>query len=296
LNNGKENKLARAVAAARRFCGSARDVFAKFAYDRGNMLAAAVSFYALLSLAPLFLLAVGVFAHLLGSPERAYALLVDYIGKFSPAFVHEQETGIRTLMTQLIRGKDVAWGVGAIGLAWAATQIFVSLEIAMNAVWKVTERRNFIKQRLVAFGMMLIIGLLFAVTIGVSALAHLAQNIRLPVLGLEAADLPFAWHFLTASLPPILAFLMFLAIYQVLPSANVPFRPASAGAATSAILWEVARRLFGLYVIHFANFNKVYGPVTTMIVLALWIYYSAVVSVLGAEVAIIYQEKSSSSP
>jgi len=269
----------------------ARKVFIKFSDDRGNMLAAGLSFYALISLAPLLLLAAGIFAHLLGSPQSAYTQVSHYISRLSPALVQEKGTGIRDLLQQLIAGKDIAWGIGGVGLAWSASQLFVSLETAMNLVWKARERRGFIKKRLIAFGMILIVGMLFLVAMGISTAAHIVRNWELPALGLRPADVTFAWNALAAALPPFLAFLMFLVVYQVMPNSVVPFRCAAVGAATSAALWEIARGLFGWYAVSFADFNRIYGPITIVIVLALWIYYSALVSILGAEVGAVYKEE-----
>ena len=284
-------KLRRRTGRLKRAYGFARKVCDKFAADGGGMLAGAMSFYALLSLAPMLLLAVGIFPYLLGSPERVYAWMLHYIDKFSPALAREQAAGIRVLIDQLAKGKHVAWGVGGLALAWAAMQIFVSLEFAMRVIWKAKAGRGYIRTRLLAFAMMLSAGALFLIAVGISTAAHLVRNAKLPIPGFRPGGVPLAWDVMGACLPVLLVFLMFLLVYRIVPHARVPLRSAAVGALTSAVLWEAARWLFGWYTNNLAHFSRVYGAITTVIVLALWIYYCSMVTVLGAEVGAVHRDE-----
>ena len=272
---------------------SISSVYKAFIEDKGAMLAAAMSFYALLSLAPILLLSVGVFAYILGSPEKAYLQIIGYIREFSPVLAEEKGAGIKTVLDDLIRGRHIAWGIGALSLFWSAGQIFVTLQIAMNAVWGVKQRRGFLKQRLMAFLLMLILAILFITAFGVSTAGAIIKGLKIPVFKMNAGDIPFAWDFMAAILPLALVYAVFLAVYKLIPNTRVSLRAAATGAGIATILWSIARYAFGFYAAHFADFNAVYGPITGIIVLALWIYYSALVTVIGAEATVVCQRSKS---
>lgn len=267
-----------------------KQVFAEYGADHGGMLAGAISFYALLSLVPILLLAVAVFAAILGSPEKAYAQVTEYVRQLSPALVESQSAGIRALMDELVRGKRIAWGVGGVALAWAASQIMVTLQAAMNVVWSAPAHRGILGKRLVAFGALLTVAALFLVSLGVSTVANLVLGAKIGFLGLRPGNVPFVWHLLTAALPPALVFLMFLVVYRLLPNTRVPWSSAALGALTATALLEVARYAFGFYIRRYADFNRIYGSFTTLIVVALWVYYAAVVAILGAEVGSVHKD------
>ncbi len=264
-------------------------VYAAFSADKGPMLAAALSFYALLSLAPILLLSVAVFAYILGSPEKAYSQIIGYVREFSPVIAEQQGAGIRSLLEDLIRGRRVAWGLGVISLLWSAGQIFITLQTAMNTVWGTQPRRGFLRQRLIAFLLMIILTVLFIAAFGISAAAAVVKGFQIPVFKMIAGDIPFAWDIMAAVLPFALVYAVFLIVYKFVPNIKVGLRPAATGAGIATALWSAARWAFGFYAANFADFSAVYGPIAGVIFLALWIYYSAIVTVIGAESTAICQ-------
>ncbi|MNT92522.1 hypothetical protein D3C72_2338230 [compost metagenome] len=81
-------------------------------------------------------------------------------------------------------------------------------------------------------------------------------------------------------------------MYRFLPSQRVSVAQIALGAAVSTVLWEILRRLFGWYLATFSRFDDIYGPATSVIVFLLWLYFSAIVFLLGAEVAWVYGQPS----
>ena len=80
---------------------------------------------------------------------------------------------------------------------------------------------------------------------------------------------------------------MFFLIYKIVPNKKIPWKPALQAACFSSLLWEVAKQLFGWYVTHLGKFSMVYGSLSTMAVLFLWIYYSSAILILGGEIAFL---------
>ena len=86
-------------------------------------------------------------------------------------------------------------------------------------------------------------------------------------------------------LPFFFTYWMFFLLYKIVPNKKVSFKSAAQAACFSSILWEVAKQLFGWYVLHIGRFSMVYGSLSTLAIFFLWIYYSSAILLLGGEVA-----------
>jgi membrane protein len=80
---------------------------------------------------------------------------------------------------------------------------------------------------------------------------------------------------------------MFFLIYKIVPNRKIRWKPALQAACFSSLLWEVAKQLFGWYVTHLGKFSMVYGSLSALAILFLWIYYSSAILVLGGEMAFL---------
>ncbi|MDO8586044.1 MAG: YihY/virulence factor BrkB family protein [Armatimonadota bacterium] len=256
-----------------------RKLYAEFNKDLGPMVSASMSFYALLSLVPLLLVAVAVVAQVLHSTETAaYSKVFEYVGRFSPSLAGDP-------LKSVVRGRGIAGGLGLLALLWSGTQFFVSLETAVNIAWNVRERRSFVKQRLVALGMALGAGALLLVNLGVTTLTEVVRGFhRIRILNVI---LQAQWTWTAAGFLITLALTtaMFTMVYKFLPNRHVKWRDALVGAGVAAVLWELAKDAFSWYVPRFAGYNRVYGSLGGVIILMVWIYYSSMVTVIGAEVS-----------
>lgn len=272
------------------YCGRAwrflRTLHQEFTEDNGAMVSAAMSFYAVLSVVPLLIMAVAGLGYFLGA-DQAFANVFDRVGQLSPAFAKEKGTAIRDLLEGVVKGKSAAGGLGLLVLLWSGSQTFVSLEMAVNIAWAVKKRRGFIRQRLLAIAMVFVGGLLLLVSFGLTTLARNIQRIKVPVVELALSDLHWLWSLVAVLLPLLITITTFALVFKFLPNRPVRLRHAAVGAVVSGVLWELAKHIFSWYVPRFANYNAVYGSLGTMIILMVWIYYSSMVAVIGAEVAAI---------
>jgi len=88
----------------------------------------------------------------------------------------------------------------------------------------------------------------------------------------------------------LLTILTFTVVYGIVPNIPIPWRTAAIAGATAGLLWEVAKRLYTSYLLaHGAAYDQLYGPIGSIIGLVIWIYYSSVILVLGAELASVLQ-------
>jgi membrane protein len=89
----------------------------------------------------------------------------------------------------------------------------------------------------------------------------------------------------------LLVVIMFFVLYYFVPSRRSGLKTALVSAVAAAVLWEIAKQLFGYYITHLAAFDRIYGAYIFIVVVAFWIYYSSLVFILGAEIGQLYKER-----
>lgn len=252
-----------------------RDLWHQFKEDNGTVLAAAISFYVFLSLVPLLLVAIAIFGLILGSEHHAQSVIKSITEQY---VVGESA---KPLMEQITRGSGIATGIGLFLLLWSGTSAFVGLQNAINIAWNIDIERSHWKQRLFALAMLAFIGVLVLVSIGITSLVGAVESRSVPVL----SHLSWLWKIVGYTVPLLVSIAIFTFIYKFFPNTNVKWNVALVSGIFAGVLWEIAKVAFTFYVTHFADYNKVYGGLGSIILLLVWINYSAVIAILGAELA-----------
>jgi membrane protein len=250
-----------------------RRTAAGFNDDELMTRAAALAFYSALSFAPLLILLLWIAASL--RPEWQ-SQLVDSLN----SLVGERAANAVALV---IANASERPGVGSIagifGLvvtAIGASAVFAQLQGAINRVWGLRPRPGgavlgWLRARMHALGLLL--SLAFLLVISFSASAFIAVFVH----GGTAA-----WQVLEALIAMLVFVVIFAAIFKVLPDAVIQWRDAIVGAALTAVLFTAGKLFIGVYLDH-ANVGGAYGPAGSIVVLLVWVYYSALILLLGAE-------------
>lgn len=281
-------RLPRLIQRAARFV---RAVVEGFSRDNGGLVAAAVSFYVFLSLVPVLLLAIAVAGYVFGSPERASQLVVDWVNKYG--LTQQAGEQITSILTEVIAGRGAATGAGLLILLWTVTTAVGNLEKAINVAWNVEQARGFAVRRLLALFVCVLVAVLLALSLVATTALNLVKNLDVSVWGVTPTTWPWIWDVLGFAVPVLVTVLSFTLIYKILPNTAVPMRIAFAGGLFAGILWEAAKIGFSYYVNNFVDYSRVYGPLGGVILLLIWINYSALVTVLGAEAASIAHNRRS---
>jgi membrane protein len=172
---------------------------------------------------------------------------------------------------------------GIVVLLFGATGVFIELQDSMNTIWEVQPKPGrgiwrVIRQRFLSLGMVLGIAFLLLVSLVVNAgLAALGD-----VLGAMLPGVPLLWQALGMVVTLAVVMLLFAMIFKVLPDVKIQFRDVWIGAAFTAVLFIVGKVLLGLYIGR-ADLASSYGAAGSVVVLLLWIYYSAQIFFFGAE-------------
>ena len=244
-------------------------------------LAAGVAYYALLSLFPLLLglLALG---GILLSSEGTYQGLLSFVTENLPgskAFV-EQNVG------EVVEFRGVV-GVGAIlGFLWTASIGFGAVARSVNRAWGIRVNRPFYVAKPLHILMALAVGALFLVSTSATSVIEVITDPERD-FGIPAQEFFLQLglgHLALRMVPWGINIFIFLMIYRFAPNCKTYWRYIWPGAVVAAVLLEVSKGLFLWYLDNLAIYNQVYGSVTSVIVLLFWIYVSALILILGAEI------------
>jgi len=261
-------------------------VVRRFLSHDGFLLAAGLSYSFLLCLAPLALLFFSWVGYLLESDEIADYVL-ETVRSLFPGYGSEV---LQALVT-LARERKVTGVVGGMSLAIFATQLFSMTRTVVNIAFGVERRRGMFRGFLFDVFALAVAGVLAAavsagiltlVTLGSPALRTAAPPPLLGIHWARAVALPLVYA-------AMLGLLFF--VYRTFPKATVSTRAAVVGALTVAALWEIARWLFSAYVGEFGVYGKIYGSFGVIVASLAWIYFSATIFVLGADLTALLTER-----
>lgn len=259
----------------------------KFLDDDCMHMAAGIAYYALFSLFPLLLGLIAILGLLIESAEVQERLL-EMASQVFPASAEV----VAQNMKGVVASRGAIGILSLVGLLWSATAIFAAIRRSLNRAWDVERERPFLKQKLVELGMVTGVGLLFLVSMGATAFFRVAlQFLPLQLQSLE--DGPW-WEIAVTLFPLVFSFIIFALVYRFVPNAKVTWGDVWPGALLAAVLFEAGKNIFAWYLANFANYSLVYGSLGAVIAFLFWSYLSALILLLGAELAAEYSRLLSS--
>jgi membrane protein len=266
-----------------------REVAAEWQRDNALSQGAALAYYALFSLAPLLVVVIAMAGLVLGDAAAQGELVARIGGAVGP----EAAKVIEGMVVAASRPKSglIATGASLATMAFGASGVFGQLRSSLNHIWGVPAGgrqgvHGLVMQRLAAFGIILGIGSLLLVSLALSAILAAVHDVvsrHLPLLAVLLPPLNLLLSYLVAT-----AF--FALIYKVLPDARMRWRDVWTGAAVTALLFTGGKSMIAFY-LGYASGTSVYGAAASLVVLLLWIYYSAQVLLLGAEFTEVYSRR-----
>jgi membrane protein len=253
--------------------------------DKAPRLGAALAYYTVFSLAPLLVITISIVGLFLG----AEAARGQIVGQLQALVGPEGGKAIETMIEHAGRERNSGIVAGLLGLATlllGATGVFGELQDSLNTIWGVQPRPGrgilgILKDRFVSFAMVLGIAFLLLVSLVISAaLAALGT-----VLGGSVAEGPLHVANLVASFG-VVTFL-FAAMYKYVPDVTIEWRDVWIGAAVTSLLFTIGELAIGLY-LGKGSIGSAYGAAGSLVILLLWVYYSAQILFVGAEFTKVY--------
>ena len=264
-----------------------REVATDFFDDDPLSLAAALSFYTLLSLAPLVLIVVALAGLLFGHEAVAGRIVVEMRGLVGEAGAEVIQTVLRESSSP---GKGVvSLAIGIATLVFGATTVFAELQSALNKIWDVEADPDrgkfwsFVRTRLLSLAMVVGIGFLLLVSLLVSAGISGVGEWLEGRWALSAA----IWQAINLVVSLGIVTLLFAMVFKLMPDAKLAWKDVWFGAFVTAALFTVGKYLIGLYLGH-ASLGSSYGAAGSVVVLMVWVYYASIIVFLGAEITKVH--------
>ena len=271
----------------------AKAAASKWSEDNAARLGAAIAFYSMLSLGPLFLLFISGAALIYGQ-EAAQGHLLHQIDSLVGS---DGAKAIQDMLANSDKGNKGIWAslAGIIMLLVGASGVFGELVNAMNQIWQVpkpvhTNILTYIKQRFFSFSMVLGAGFLLLVSLIISSV--------LSAVNLGDADglhVPLFVHALNALISFAITMGLFACIFKYIPSTHIQWRNVWVGAALTTLLFTLGKFLIGIYLGHSA-LSSAYGAGGSLVVMLVWIYYSAQILYFGAELTYVITQHKAGKP
>src|SRR5690349_22746991 len=260
--------------------GVFRRASSEWTSDNATRLGAAVAFYALLSLAPMLVIAIAVASVVYGQEAAEGRLALEIQGLAGPDVARTIQEVIKSADQPRTGVIATLLGLGA--LAFGASSMFVELHDALNTIWHVQVPQDLshaatilrlIRARFYSFVAVLGIGFLLLVSLVLNAWVG-AMRIAVP------RGVTFVILFLLVAV-------VFAALYKIVPDVRLKWSDVSIGALIASLLFMIGKQLMALYFAH-ASFGSAYSAAGSPIVVLLWVYYSAQLFFWGAEFCKVY--------
>lgn len=256
-----------------------RRLFDSYISHQCALMACACAFSAVLSLIPLLIIGIAGLGFLMGGSAQAVHKVVVAVRAYVPIDIDV----LRPMLLRILQDRSQIGVLGLTGLLYGAHQTFLALEPSMNLVWAVAETRHWFHQRLLAIGATFIAILLLALNLAATALFAYIQGVGIPFLSNRTEDLLL--RIAVGCLPVLFTTLLFTILYQILPARKVPWKPALVGAVVAAVLWELLKLGFSVFLVYVHSYDRLYGSLSGLVILVIWTYYTMAILLLGAEIA-----------
>jgi membrane protein len=266
-----------------------RGTFQGFIDDRALKLSASLSYYTVFSLAPLLLMIISLASIFFGQD----AIQGQVFGEINGLIGNDAAAQIQEIIKNMeLSGKtNFALIIGGVTLLLGATSVFGEIQDSINIIWKVKAKPKrswlkWIKDRLLSSSLIAGLGFLLIVSL-------LINGLLLALSEWLKNYFPDSMLIIFQIINIIISFLvitiLFGVIFKILPDAKISWKDVSAGAFFTACLFMLGRFLIGLY-IDFSDTGSAYGAAGSLIVILVWVYYTAAILYFGAEFTRVYAE------
>lgn len=247
---------------------------------KDNLLhwAAAIAYYASLSFAPL-LLVILIGISFFADAEWAASRLSTILGNFLP---DESQQQLRDFVNHAVQSRGRLGALSVVAFLYTGTRVFASLTRALHVIYDQEEERQFFRELAAQVIMLFTLGGVFLLALSSRFFFGLLSG---AVEFLPSGEEQIVQRLVGGGIQILMLFGAFALIYRFIPSNEESWRPPITGAIVATTLFVIVRPLFIFYLDRFGNQEIVYGSLASLVVLLLWIWISAIITLFGGEVA-----------
>jgi len=259
--------------------GLLKDTFFGFMADEALSRGAAIAYFTIFSIAPLLIIVIAIAGMVFGHDAAQHTIVGQLGGLMGGQTAEALQSMIQSASDRSAGAIATMIGVGTLLLT--ASGAFGEIQSTLNTIWKAEPRgglSRLVRARIAGLGLVITLGFLMLISLVVSA-------------GLTALDVYLkrmfpAAHVLMPAMNLVISLglisFLFAAVYKILPDKPIAWRDVAAGAVATALLFTIGKSLIGLY-IGSSNVASSYGAAGALVLILVWVYYSAQIFLLGAE-------------
>jgi len=264
--------------------------FKGFSDDKGFKLSASLAYYTIFSLAPLLMLLISVASIFFGQDAIQGRVFTEIRGLIGDNAAAQVQTMIKNV--ELSGKTNLAFIIGVGVLLVGATRVFIEIQDSINLIWRVKAKPKrgwvkMIKDRLLSSSLIISLGFLLIVSFIVNGMILALEDILKQIL----PDITVVLiNILNVVISFVVISVLFGIIFKFLPDVKISWKDVKWGAIFTTILFMIGRILIGIY-IQTTGTGSTYGAAGSLMVILVWIYYTAAILYLGAEFTQAYAEK-----
>ncbi len=259
-----------------------KDCFSGFSDDKVVKLSASLSYYTVFSMGPLLIVIIFLCSFFFGRDAvegKIYGQLAGFVGKDTALQLQQM------IKNASLSGKsNFAAVIGIISLVLGATSVFAEIQDSINMIWglKPKPKKSWLKMiqnRFLSFSVIISLGFLLLVSLGISTLIEgFSHRLQTWLPGITV----YVFYIINLVLTFIITTIIFATIFKILPDAKIKWKDVRAGAIVTTLLFMLGK--FGIsFYIGKQNVGSTYGTAGSLVILLLWVYYSAFILYFGAE-------------
>ncbi len=253
----------------------------EFTTDNCTLLAAAVSYYLLLSIFPFLLGIISLSSFFIDKP-----VLQEQIFQAFKYLIPVSQDFILNITNSVIDERGAVGIIAAILLLVGCIGFFNALRKSLNTAWGIHKSSSIIRSQLTNFAMILGAVLLLFIFHFIAIILNISENILSKIVEQSLTNL-FLLHLLVVIIDIALAFLVFLILYKFVPERRIRWREIWGGALAAAVCFEVITILFVLYLDTFNPYNLIYGSLGAIIALMVWTYLASLIFLFFAKISAV---------
>ena len=270
--------------------------YAKRVWDNSGednifFLAGGIAFNILLAVVPFVLLFASGLGYLLNqSAETSSEEINDVVYRFLPPSQAGEQLG--KILVDIIKSREAIGIYSVIGFVWFSTRLFGSLRSVLAQIFDIDSDRGIVAGKIFDIQITIVSSLLLVFYTALNtylALATTRGMVLLGELGLRKETMGSIEYQIGQLIAFLFIALMFFALYKFLPNRKIRWQMALIASLFTSVLLELAKRLFGAYVQSFNPGSLYSGTVAALVIVVVWVYYAAMIFILGGEVAQVYE-------
>jgi membrane protein len=256
------------------------------------LLSGGLSFSVFVCIVPFVLIIFAVLGNILARPSIA-SEMQTFIDRIIP--YEDYTSSIKELIFARVEEfkvyKNLAGIVGLVGLLFAASGLFSSMRTILNKIYNVKTSQHMLIGKLRDLGLVLLVLGYFLLSVTILPMFNVVFGFADKLEALKSLRFSFFEDMAVSGLSFFIIFAAFFTMYFLVPQKKMFKRTAFVSALSAALLWELARQLFGFYITNFVTLKRIYGAYVFLIIVAFWLYYTSIVFVIGAEIGQLYRER-----